>query len=197
MMKRFTLIELLVVIAIIAILATLLLPALNKARVRATSAKCIGQLKQAGMAYAMYAQDYRGFYPATWVDKYYSWYLSRYCGEPEVEYPRTFRCPGWKMKYGANPVISYTVSYVKRGSVTLAYNEFYLPERYVSKPGRTIVIFDAKPKSAGSNYTNSGGTIDANADKRHDEKSINALFYDGAAKRAPQLSTWWSEYINN
>ncbi len=104
---RFTLIELLVVIAIIAILAAILLPALNKARERGRAVSCLSRLRQHGQGIHIYADASRDYLPAPFSQdqegstKVPMYWCAR-IGGVEIDtlnYFKRFACPGMQPLY--------------------------------------------------------------------------------------------------
>ena len=120
MKKNFTLIELLVVIAIIAILAAILLPALQSARERAKSSGCVSNLKQAGTAAQTYMNDHRSWFPngCRWL----GWTVTEKDGQTfkSCNYAWNF----WKGKYIGVGVIDQSDSeFLLCPSLTLKKND--------------------------------------------------------------------------
>lgn len=123
--KRFTLIELLIVVTIIAILAALLLPALNSARMRARSVRCVANLKQIGLGYMLYLETSNDVFPlsyktgGSWLNNWIS-YIAPTLGRSveswgdweKVYSTGNFACPSWSDRtygYAANAFLTWPV----------------------------------------------------------------------------------------
>jgi len=186
--NSFTLIELLVVIAVIALLASLLLPALSKAREMGRRIKCISNLRQFGLALSMYVQDYDGY--LFQGDGSYAWtnwaagnttFNELYMGDKDLHQRGTvFDCPtgteGWRswenppdyVDYGYNKDLNLIRESRLSGHETTTVT-FFDSRRYVldaSGPG--LCYWANAATGQGIQWCHNSGA--------------NFLFYDGHVK---------------
>ena len=137
----FTLIELLVVTAIIAILASLLLPALNAAKEKSQAVVCLGNLKQNNIAFQMYASDNETVvHLMQWVPTYHEFWQQRLFNSGYISAEDIFACPSMSGEsYGPNP--SETMALGSTSSdIFVGYGAFIDPVLPLNSR-RNMVIF--------------------------------------------------------
>lgn len=192
----FTLVELLIVIAIIAILASMLLPALRKSRAKAKEIQCAGNLKQLGVCFSLYAQDYNGAVAGSggnggdWPNYIWSALIPPYYGvemnSSGLIYPyhKSCRvCPEYASLHGSfeeDHPLAHT--YTMNVACSKDQNGLQCFSMYsVNKPSIIPVLFDGTVKTSSTygtnsyNYTANGPLGDIGT---YHSNGANILFFD-------------------
>ena len=196
----FTLIELLIVIAIIAILAGLLLPALNAAREKARGIACASKLKQMGVVFQNYKDDFKGYLPPARIvwgnsGKSTGWPYTVYKNK-YVTNLNLYLCPSVNNSYTRSILAGNNLSLMDYGGNAYVFYKPYDPNNTapyfppardgeVTQPSKTILMTETKekdvvPKEYGNSslwpYDRTGGTT---LPRVSHKGVINVLWFDG------------------
>lgn len=218
--RGFTLVELLVVIAIIAILAAILFPVFARARENARRTSCLSNLKQLGLGFLQYTQDYDEAYPlSSYPADNVSWTTST---QPYIKSLQIYRCPSDSAARWDNPVAPptsnyYTTSYIM--NAWFAGTQPYAKLSAVQAPSKVAVVVDANTDATqrdhfhpfywvnndpdiaysgfmhGLTFDDAAGATKELALKRHLD-TFNALFADGHAKAQRWSQVWYQDAPN-
>jgi len=204
--RNFTLIELLVVIAIIAILASMLLPALGKARETAKKIKCLSNVKQITLSIYTYSDDFEGYLPitGTYEGAYTYWHklimLTKHMPGTYSLIPKgVYQCPSETNATSAGKGSHYGLSTYLHNSETSSTKR-YQKLNNIPQPSGIAMVGDKDPVE----HTNFSGSETNYAKFRHTNgKGMNIGWVDGHAtwlenQKVPNVpwgTRWWEKHF--